>query len=100
MKYVLLVIAILAGLGIAYVDSRPTWDDTGITAFSIFGACAIFSFLSPRSPWLWALAVGAWVPLAAILLNHNYGGLLALLFAFAGAYAGMLLRRLVEPAHA
>lgn len=98
MKNIMLGIAVFVGLVIAYIDSRPTWDDTGITAFSIFGACALFAVISPRRPWAWALAVGMWVPLAGILISHNYGGILALLFAFAGAYAGMLVRRLAVPA--
>src|SRR5689334_22039730 len=32
MQNVLLAVAVLAGLFSAYVDSRPTWDDTGILA--------------------------------------------------------------------
>src|SRR5689334_18066823 len=31
MQKILLAIAVIAGLFYAYVDSRPTWDDTGIT---------------------------------------------------------------------
>lgn len=98
MKKVLFVIAVAAGLFIAYIDSRPTWDDTGITAFSIFLLCALCGFINPRRPWIWALAAGIWVPLAGILLHQNYGGLLALVFAFAGAYVGMFARRLAGPA--
>src|SRR6185503_5658275 len=30
MQSILLAVAVLAGLFSAYVDSRPTWDDTGI----------------------------------------------------------------------
>src|SRR5690348_15783000 len=29
MQKILLILGVLAGLLIAYVDSRPTWDDTG-----------------------------------------------------------------------
>ena len=46
-------------------------------------------------PWATALLVGVWIPLFGILAGANYGSLLALAFAFAGAYAGMFLRRAV-----
>ena len=36
MPKVLLPIAIGLGLLIAYVDSRPNWDDTGLTALALF----------------------------------------------------------------
>ena len=32
MQKLLVIVALALGLIIAYVDSRPTWDDAGITA--------------------------------------------------------------------
>jgi hypothetical protein len=93
MQKVYLVIALLLGLAIAYVDTRPNWDDTGIIAVAILASCGLLGALGPRQPWLWALAVGIWVPLFGIALSQNYGSLLALVVAFAGAYAGMALRK-------
>jgi len=90
--------AAAVGLGIAYIDSRPIWDDAGITAGAVLLSCGLLAFFSPRKPWLWALAVGIWIPLAAVFFNHNYSGFLALAFAFAGAYGGALIRRLVDTA--
>jgi hypothetical protein len=97
MQKLLLAPAIGLGLLIAYVDSRPNWDDTGVTAAAILVSCAVLSAASPDRPWLWALAVGVWVPIAAISLTRNYGALLALLVAFAGAYAGMAFRKILKP---
>jgi hypothetical protein len=94
---ILFISAVFVGLTIAWVDSQPTWDDTGITVFSILFASASLGALSPLRPWLWALAVGIWIPLSGVIFTHNYGGILALGFAFIGAYAGMLVRRLVSP---
>jgi len=48
------------GLGglITYVDTRPNWDDTGVSALVIFLSCGLLGVTSPARPWLWALAVG------------------------------------------
>jgi hypothetical protein len=82
------------GIAIAYIDSRPSWDDTGITAGLLFLGAAFFAFIASNRPWLWALAVGIWIPLYSVFVIHNYGGMLAILFAFAGSYAGWYLKRL------
>jgi hypothetical protein len=89
----LLALAFGLGLLIAWVDSRPTWDDTGITVGLVFLASALFGALRPSSAWLWALAIGVWVPLWDILARHNYGSLLALIVALLGAYGGAFARR-------
>ena len=94
MNGVLLAISLAIGGAIAYVDSRPGWDDTGVTALAIFLSCGLLGAAGPGRPWLWALAVGAWIPAIGITQTGNYGTLLALPFAFAGAYAGMALRRI------
>jgi hypothetical protein len=96
MRKWLFISAVLLGILIAWVDSHPTWDDAGITAFAILGVSGLLGFFSPHKPWVWALAVGIWIPLAAIFFTHNYGGLIVLVFAFVGAYGGMLARRLVD----
>ena len=95
---VLAIAAAVIGLAIAYVDSRPTWDDTGITVSLILLASAIVSGLSGRRPWLWALLVGAWVPLFEISGSGGAVSLIALLVAAVGAVVGYLLRRVAQPA--
>ena len=83
------------GLFFAYVDSRPTWDDTGVLACGIALAAAIFGALGPRKPWLWALGIGIWMPAHELLTTHRPpASALALVFAFAGAYLGVGLHRL------
>ena len=64
MQKILIAFSIAIGVLIAYVDSRPNWDDTGITAVAIFAACFLFAAFDPVRPWLWALCVGVWIPLA------------------------------------
>src|SRR5262249_37372492 len=84
------------GLVIAYIDSRPNWDDTGITALMLFAASFMLAFINPMLPLLWAICVGVWIPIMGIALHQNYGCLLALVFAFIGAYAGMAARRMIR----
>jgi hypothetical protein len=94
----LILVAIILGHIFAYIDSRPTWDDTGVLAVSIAIVCAVLSYLYPRRPWIWALAVGVWIPLHNLIHNGNVGSILALVFAAAGAYLGAWLRNSFAPA--
>ena len=92
-----LVGSALAGLGIAYVDSRPNWDDTGITAGALVLGAAVCGLLGPRRPWLWALAMGIWIPGHAFLRTPTAATLpflLILMFPLTGAYMGYLVRRI------
>jgi len=89
--------AIVLGLLIAWIDSSPRWDDTGITAGVLFLTTAFFGALRPSRAPLWALALGAWIPFFGIVLHRNFGSLLALAVAFFGAYVGALARRAVAP---
>jgi len=92
----LIVFSVAIGWAITYLDSGPNWDDTGITAFLILVSTGLLGFFSPKKPWLWAVLVGIWIPLVGILFTHNFGGVLALVVAFIGAYAGMALRRVSQ----
>ncbi len=97
LQRMLLAAATSLGLAIGYVDSRPTWDDTGISAGLLLLSAAVLGALGPRRPWLWALGVGIWIPLFGIFGSLNYGSLIAIGVAFAGAYGGMAVRRVVIP---
>ncbi len=97
-RLLLVLLSIALGLGflIAWVDSRPNWDDAGITAGVLVLTAAVFGALGPTKPWLWGLAVGAWIPLLGI--GHGSpGSLLALAAGLFGAYLGALLRKALGP---
>jgi hypothetical protein len=102
MQKILLAIAAISGVFITYIDSRPTWDDAGITVGAILLICGVLALSGYRRPWLLALAVGAWIPLYGFFVTHNYASILALIIAFAGAYAGWGVRaglnRILHPA--
>ena len=96
---ILLALAVLTGLFIAFVDSRPTWDDTGITAGAMLLSSGLLTLLGYRRPWLIALVIGLWTPLYETYLSRNFHlpgailfPLLVLLIPLIGAYAGWAVR--------
>ena len=90
---ILLACALVVGAGVTWVDSRPSWDDTGVTVGVILLATFVLGVFGPRRPWLWGLAVGAGIPLVEIPASGNFGAVAALAFALAGAYTGSLARK-------
>jgi hypothetical protein len=74
------------------MDSRPGWDDSGITAGLIVLIAALYGYLYPARPWIWALTVSSWIPLHAIVLTSNFKMLLITLFGFAGSYLGAAVK--------
>jgi hypothetical protein len=89
------MIAIACAITIAWIDTRPNWDDTGITVGSIFLSAAFCGALAPSRAWLWALILGGTVFGADVLLHGNYESVAAVVVAFIGAYAGAGARRLI-----
>jgi hypothetical protein len=89
-------IAVAAGLAIAYVDSRPAWDDSGVTAGALSISAFAVAFLAGRRPWLWALLVGGWVPAIEFGIGGHPASFIALVFVFVGAYAGHGVSRLLR----
>jgi hypothetical protein len=81
------------GFIVAWIDSRPNWDDAGISAMLIFSFSILFGYLASQRPWIIALAVSIWIPLFSIISSHNYGGLLALIPGFTGAYIGLFIKK-------
>ncbi len=102
MQKILLAAGILFGLFAAWVDARPTWDDTGILVAGLVLGAGLLTLLGYKRPWLAALAVGIWIPLHDIYLSHDFTLLVVLLFPFFGAYAGWAarlgIRKMFHPA--
>jgi hypothetical protein len=103
LHWTLLAPAMIAGLSIAWMDSRPHWDDAGITAGALVLSAALLGLGGPKRPWLLALAIGMWIPLHLIagqVRSHTVTAgsasyLLILAFPMVGAYAGALVRRMI-----
>jgi hypothetical protein len=98
MQILLFVVSNLLGLILAWVDSRPTWDDTGVLVGLIVLTAAILGAIESRRSWLWALGVGVWIPFHNLLTTGNPALLVALAVALAGAYLGAGIRKLAVQA--
>jgi hypothetical protein len=68
---IFLIIATVLGLLITWIDSRPGWDDAGITAFLILFVSIICGYFSSERPWLLALAIGIWIPLFGYMQSRR-----------------------------
>ncbi len=95
----LAALAVVIGCGIAALDSRPGWDDAGITAGLLVLGAAIVGALDGRRPWPWAVLVGAPLPIVELPSVGAASGapLVALLFAAIGASFGVMIRRVARP---
>jgi hypothetical protein len=90
-----LVVAVVAGIAIAYVDSRPGWDSNGITAglLAIAALIAVLVEGSGRAVRVAAIAVlvGIWIPIFEIAAPGSK--LLAFVFSAVGAFVGWVIVR-------
>ena len=89
---VAVVFCVVIGLAIAYVDSRPTWDDTGITVGALLAFAALAGFAVPYRAWRWGLLLGLWTPAIEIAQYGSIGALAAPVFAVLAALGGSALR--------
>jgi hypothetical protein len=88
-----LAVAVVAGVGIALIDSSPGWDSTGITAGMLILGAAAAAAIGRDRPWLWALLVGLPTPILETVRDGNAGSWLALVFAAGGASIGWSVAR-------
>jgi hypothetical protein len=93
----LALVASLIGLGLGYLDSRPSWDDTGITAALLLLTAGTVAGISGRRPWLWALLIGIWIPLLEVRGAAGLASLAALAVSTLGAFGAYLLVRVSGP---
>jgi hypothetical protein len=89
----LALVAAAIGLTLGYLDSRPSWDDTGITAGLLLLTSAMVAGLSGRRPWLWALLIGIWIPLLEVWGAAGLASVAALAISTVGAFGAHLLVR-------
>jgi hypothetical protein len=81
-----------ASLAVAWMDTRPGWDDTGITAGSVVLIAALGALGGVRA---WLSAALAVLPLLAAELADGPAILLSIPLGALGALAGVLARRIL-----
>lgn len=87
------VVALIVGIAIGWNDSRPAWDDTGVTAGLLVVAGAIFGVLDPPRWWIWALLIGVGTPIFELGGQTGSGSLAAFVFSGVGAAGGATASR-------
>ncbi|HMK38718.1 MAG TPA: hypothetical protein VK569_05205 [Bacteroidota bacterium] len=89
------------GVLVGYIDIGAS--EVQVTALLLLAFAFFSGFASPRAAWRWGLMTGIWVPAfhiggmwiqstPPIPRPEAWGSLLALAFAFAGAYGGRFIR--------
>ena len=84
---IVLIAASLSGLAIAWLDGRPGWDDTGITAGLLLLSSSILSVFEPKRLWAIVLLTGGWIA-GRGLVEGRPDTVLALGFSAAGGLLG------------
>ncbi len=92
----LVALALGIGLAVGWIDSRPAWDDAGVTAGLLVVGAALVAAIDGRRAWLWTLLVGAPLALIEVPATGSAAPLVGLLFAAIGASIGILARRAVQ----
>jgi hypothetical protein len=87
------VVALALAVGIAWVDTRPNWDDTGVTA----GALLLTAGFAAAAglPW-WGAALLVAMPVLLAELPNGAGVTLALAVTTIGSLLGAGIRRTVR----
>ena len=90
----LVLFAIAAGCLIAAMDTRPGWDDTGVTAGALFVASGLASALGV--PWWLAPVLVAGPLLVAEIRGLGWGALLVIGISLAGVRVGAAARAVLR----
>jgi hypothetical protein len=89
------LLALVIGVVIAYVDSRASWDDAGVTAAALFITSAVLAAISPRAAWLIGFVVGLPVLAFNIALHGNFGAVMGIVVSLVGAGVGHLIGKTI-----
>ena len=100
-----LLLSLFLGILTGIFDLRT--DEIQFPALLLLVFGFFLGFSQPKNAWRWALMLGVWVPtfeMARIVMegsmdkfiSEGIGSLLALVFAFAGSYAGTFLQTVIR----
>lgn len=89
-------LALAIGTAIGYVDSRPTWDDTGVTAATLLLTSAALSAARPRSAWVVGILLALPLVLFHLLHAEGFGSVIAMALPPVGAAIGWGVRSAMQ----
>jgi hypothetical protein len=97
-----IIVAVVAGIGIAIMDNQPGYDDTGVTAAALAIAALVAVLIEGSGRVLRvaaiAVLVAIWIPILEIAAPGTYGPLLSFVFSGVGAFIGwVIVRGLARP---
>lgn len=81
-----LVVALLGGLFIGWIDESMRWSDNARVGFCLVVFAAAGVFIARQKPWLVALLVAIWIPLMPPSEILHWKPWLALIPALISAY--------------
>ena len=84
------------GVGFAYIDSRPTWDDGGVLVGAIWIASLMLTAVTATAPFMLAIAVGLGSHCRTSCFMEALHPLRRWRFPCAEALAGAFLRHCVR----
>jgi hypothetical protein len=93
--WIMLIVTITLALLLALVDTSPHWNDTGVTVGLLLMVSFVCGAIMPKYAWLWALIIGSLLFLLNVVHTGTYGSAGAIIFCFAGAYAGVFCKRVL-----
>ncbi|MFL5808164.1 MAG: hypothetical protein ACJ749_01505 [Flavisolibacter sp.] len=93
--WMMIVLACIIGFILAKIDTAKNWDDTAVTVGLVLISSFVCGVIMPGFAWLWAIIIGGSIFSFNAILHSNYGSAAAILFAFIGAYAGVLFKKLI-----
>lgn len=93
---VTLIIAIVIGLSLGWFEARSPHDDEGTIVARILSTTCILGVVTPRRPWMCALAVGICTSVWGFATGGIVGMGTALTSAFTGVYLGAYIRELLS----
>jgi hypothetical protein len=95
-QFILFLVSVAAGLVLTFIDTRPNWDDTGVFVIALLIASGLVGLLVQKKPWLYALAIGIWLPLWYIITKGELLMIIPLGIAFIGVYGGYIVRHMLR----
>jgi hypothetical protein len=94
--WLLIILSLAVGLTIGWIDSRPNWNDTGVTVGLIFLSSFLLSLLAEKHFWVIGIIIGICITSFNYILHNNLQSVVSFIIAFAGAYSGAGIKKLIK----